>query len=279
MGKMIWDVGRVIDYLETLPFVDPKKIGCIGHSHGAYGTLFAAAFEPRISTAVASCGFTTFRNDPNPERWSHLTALIPRLGFYLPDVASIPFDWQHVLGLVAPRKLFVWYATKDSIFPKTENLDALLRDVRKVYGPAEDRVELSDDRRNDDDDPNGARLAGQPRGSHDAARRNHQPGHRGGRGPGINPSSYAFLWELFEATADKDFVRLIYGANGASTKGLPYDLFAADPTALEAKVANVIAESGAEIKLLVRTQSPAPARRRFGSTAISFERCALRGQS
>lgn len=133
MGKMVWDVGRVIDYLETLPFVDAKKIGSIGHSHGAYGTLFATALEPRISAAVASCGFTTFRSDPNPERWSHLTALIPQLGFYLPDVASIPFDWQHVLALAAPRKLFVWYTTKDSVFPRTDNLESLLKDVQGVY--------------------------------------------------------------------------------------------------------------------------------------------------
>ncbi|MBI2927237.1 MAG: hypothetical protein HYY24_16205, partial [Verrucomicrobia bacterium] len=133
MGKMIWDVGRMIDYLETLPFVDAKKIGSIGHSHGAYGTLFATAFEPRLAAAIASCGFTTFRTDPNPERWSHLTALIPQLGFYLPDVASIPFDWQHVLALAAPRKLFVWYTTKDSVFPRTENLDGLLKDVQGVY--------------------------------------------------------------------------------------------------------------------------------------------------
>ena len=132
-GKMIWDVGRAIDYLETLPFVDAKKIGSIGHSHGAYGTLFATAFEPRIAAAVASCGFTTFRSDPNPERWSHLTALIPQLGSYLPDVAGIPFDWQHVLALAAPRKLHVWYTTKDSIFPRTDNLDGLLKDVREVY--------------------------------------------------------------------------------------------------------------------------------------------------
>lgn len=132
-GKMIWDVGRMIDYLETLPFVDAKRIGSIGHSHGAYGTLFATAFEPRISAAVASCGFTTFRSDPNPERWSHLTALLPQLGSYLPDVAGIPFDWQHVLALTAPRSLYIWYTTGDSIFPKTDNLESLLQDVRGVY--------------------------------------------------------------------------------------------------------------------------------------------------
>ena len=134
MGKMIWDVSRVVDYLETLPFVDPLCIGSIGHSHGAYGTLFAAAFEPRIALAIASCGFTTFRADPSPNRWSHLTALIPQLGTYLPDVASIPFDWQHLCAMIAPRPLFVWYATRDSIFPNTDNLDGLFRDVRTVYG-------------------------------------------------------------------------------------------------------------------------------------------------
>lgn len=133
MGKMVWDASRLVDYLESLPFVDAQRIGSIGHSHGAYGTLFAAAFDPRIAAAVASCGFTTFRSDPKPERWSHLTPLMPQLGFYLPDVASIPFDWQHVLALTAPRRLFVWYATRDSIFPQTENLDGLLRDVRTVY--------------------------------------------------------------------------------------------------------------------------------------------------
>ncbi len=133
MGKMIWDVSRVVDYLQSLSFVDSERIGSIGHSHGAYGTLFAAAFEPRIKAAVASCGFTTFRSDPNPERWSHLTALIPQLGFYLDDVSSIPFDWQHVLALIAPRRLYVWYATKDSIFPRTENLDALFKDVQLIH--------------------------------------------------------------------------------------------------------------------------------------------------
>jgi dienelactone hydrolase len=133
MGKMVWDVSRVIDYLETLPFVDTRRIGSIGHSHGAYGTLFAAAFEPRISVAIASCGFTTIRSDPHPERWSHLTPLIPQLGFYLPDVAAVPFDWQDICALIAPRPLFVWYATKDAIFPETSNLDALFKDVKGVY--------------------------------------------------------------------------------------------------------------------------------------------------
>jgi dienelactone hydrolase len=133
MGKMNWDVARAIDYLETLPFVDPQRMGCIGHSHGAYGSLFAAAFEPRLSAVIASCGFTTFRSDPSPHRWSHATALIPQLGTYLPVVADIPFDWHHVCALTAPRPMFIWYATQDTIFPKTDNLELVFQDVRSLY--------------------------------------------------------------------------------------------------------------------------------------------------
>src|SRR5262249_25034023 len=60
------------------------------------------------------------------------------------------------------------------------------------------------------------------------------------KNPGINPSSYTFLWELYVATGDTDFVRLLYGANDSSTEGLPYDLFAAEPAAFQAGVAQVL---------------------------------------
>ena len=53
-GKDAWDTMRAIDYLETLDFVDPEKIGMIGHSYGGHSTIFAAALEPRIKVAVAN---------------------------------------------------------------------------------------------------------------------------------------------------------------------------------------------------------------------------------
>jgi dienelactone hydrolase len=53
-GKDIWDNMRAIDYLQTLDFVDPDKIGMTGHSYGGHSTIFAAALEPRIKVAVAN---------------------------------------------------------------------------------------------------------------------------------------------------------------------------------------------------------------------------------
>jgi dienelactone hydrolase len=134
MGKLVWDIGRAIDFLQSQPFVDPVRIGSIGHSHGAYGTLFCAAFDNRIRVAVASCGFTALRSDPTPERWSHLTALIPRIGFYLDRIEDVPFDFHHVVALAAPRPLLIAAALDDRIFPHGESVREVAARVREVYG-------------------------------------------------------------------------------------------------------------------------------------------------
>ena len=133
-GKMNWDVSRVIDYLETLPEVDPDRIGVIGHSHGAYGSIMAAVFEPRIRLVVASCGFTTLRADPSPNRWSHMTALMPRLGFYVDQIDRTPFDWHEIIACIAPRPYFNWATLADDVFPNTDNLSEVYKQVRQVYG-------------------------------------------------------------------------------------------------------------------------------------------------
>ena len=47
----IWDMKCCIDYLETRPEVDPRRIGMMGLSQGGTMTTFAAAAEPRIAAA------------------------------------------------------------------------------------------------------------------------------------------------------------------------------------------------------------------------------------
>ncbi len=132
LGKMIWDLQRAIDYLETLDFVDASRIASIGHSHGGYTTLFAMAFDNRIKAGVSNCGFDTFRLDGNTWRWSHATALMPLLGFYIsnprinmdlyravPDsaVIDVPFEMHELLALIAPRPLLLSTSDEDFVFP------------------------------------------------------------------------------------------------------------------------------------------------------------------
>lgn len=132
MGKMIWDLQRAVDYLQTLDFVDAKRIGSIGHSHGGYTTLFAMALDEHIKAGVSNCGFDTFRLDGNTWRWSRATALLPRLGFYVtnprlnmefyravPDsgVIDVPFEMHELLALIAPRPLLLSTSDEDFVFP------------------------------------------------------------------------------------------------------------------------------------------------------------------
>lgn len=132
LGKMIWDMSRVVDYLQTLDFVDASRIGSVGHSHGGITTLFAMAFDERIRAGASNCGFDTFRIDGNTWRWSHATALLPRLGFYVkspdinmdfyravPDseVIHTPFEMHEILSLIAPRPLFLSTSDEDFVFP------------------------------------------------------------------------------------------------------------------------------------------------------------------
>jgi len=132
LGKMVWDLSRALDYLETLDFIDSSRVGCIGHSHGGITTLFAMAFDERIKVGASNCGFDTFRIDGNVWRWSHATALMPLLGFYVgsrhinmdfyravPDseVIETPFDMHELLALIAPRPLFLSTSDEDFVFP------------------------------------------------------------------------------------------------------------------------------------------------------------------
>jgi len=132
-GKMVWDVQRIVDYLLTLPEVDPYAIGIMGHSHGGYSSIITAAFEPRISAVIASCAFTTLRADPEPNRWSHLTPLMPRLGFYTDDIKQAPIDWHEIIACIAPRSFFYWGKQGDLNFQHTENFPQIFDQLREVY--------------------------------------------------------------------------------------------------------------------------------------------------
>ena len=56
----IWDGMRGIDYLQSRPEVDPKRIGCTGNSGGGTQTSYLMALDDRIIAAAPSCYITSF---------------------------------------------------------------------------------------------------------------------------------------------------------------------------------------------------------------------------
>ena len=54
--RMTWDGIRAIDFISTLPNVDPQRIGLFGHSLGAKQVIYVAAFDERAKCTVSSEG-------------------------------------------------------------------------------------------------------------------------------------------------------------------------------------------------------------------------------
>ncbi|MCE5347578.1 MAG: prolyl oligopeptidase family serine peptidase [Bacteroidales bacterium] len=116
--KGIWNHMAAVDLLQSLPEVDPDRIGCIGHSLGGHNSLFLAVFDNRIKAVVTSCGFNSFFKYYGGDLtgWSH-KGYMPRIAdIYEKDPSKMPFNFTDILGLLAPRPVFINAPLNDSNF-------------------------------------------------------------------------------------------------------------------------------------------------------------------
>ena len=124
----VWDVMRLIDYLDTRDDVDSRRIGLIGFSKGGIETYLAAAVDPRITAAVPCIGVQSFRWAIEHDSWQSristvqaaFDAAAKESGIAQPDAAFVRtfylrvapgldgrFDGPAMLPLIAPRPLLV----------------------------------------------------------------------------------------------------------------------------------------------------------------------------
>ncbi|MCX6892749.1 MAG: prolyl oligopeptidase family serine peptidase [Verrucomicrobiota bacterium] len=94
MTRMVWDAIRAADFVESLPQVDRKRIGCLGHSLGGKEVLYAMAFDERYRAGVSSEGGIGLQLSNWKASW-YLGPAITRPGFHLEN--------HQVLAMVAPR--------------------------------------------------------------------------------------------------------------------------------------------------------------------------------
>lgn len=85
----VWDVMRLVDYLETRRDVDARRIGLMGISKGGTEAYLAAAADPRIAVVVPIIGVQGFRWALDNDRWQ------PRVGTFAPPVDAAARD-EHV---------------------------------------------------------------------------------------------------------------------------------------------------------------------------------------
>lgn len=132
--KAIWNCSRCIDFLETLPQVDKKRIGVIGHSLGGHSSLFAAAFDDRFVAVVTSCGFCSFHNyyGGNLTGWCS-DRYMPRIASQFgKDPKRMPFDFDDVILAICPRPLFINAPLRDANFD-VAGVKSVIEKVSPVY--------------------------------------------------------------------------------------------------------------------------------------------------
>ena len=128
---------RAIDLLQSLPGVDPERVGVIGHSLGGHNALFLAAFDDRVKVIVTSCGFTSFAKYMKGDLtgWSH-KGYMPRIADqYAKDPRQMPFDFSDILVSLAPRAVFINAPLRDDNFDVSG-----VKDCVGVTIPAYDKV-------------------------------------------------------------------------------------------------------------------------------------------
>lgn len=143
--KAVWNNIRGVDLLASMPEVDPRRIGAIGHSLGGHNAIFTAAFDERIVAVVSSCGFTPFSDyyDGDVKGWTS-PRYMPRIrDAYGLDAARIPFDFPEVIASLCPRGFFASAPVDDGNFDVggVRRAFALARPVYDVFG-AGDRLTL-----------------------------------------------------------------------------------------------------------------------------------------
>lgn len=111
LSAWAWAGSRAMDYFETDPAIDARKVAVIGHSRSGKTALWAAAQDTRFALACVNCsgeggaalsrrnfGESLHRVTYNFPHW-----FTPKYATYAGKVDSLPIDQHELIALIAPR--------------------------------------------------------------------------------------------------------------------------------------------------------------------------------
>jgi pimeloyl-ACP methyl ester carboxylesterase len=134
MGKMVSDTRAAVDAVRALDVIDPERVYLLGYALGAKVGLMTAALDDGVRGVASISGVDRLRlstPDKGTEgirHYSHLHGLMPKLGFFIGNEDRVPFDYDEVVALAAPKATLIVAPMKDRY--------ARVEDVQRELEPA-----------------------------------------------------------------------------------------------------------------------------------------------
>jgi acetyl esterase/lipase len=124
LSAWAWGASRVLDWLETLPQIDTRRVAVVGHSRGGKTALLAGVTDTRFALACVNdsgCSGAKLNraNLPKSESIRVISTVFPH--WFCLDYAGcadkdaeLDFDQHEMIALMAPRAVAIASASEDT---------------------------------------------------------------------------------------------------------------------------------------------------------------------